>query len=246
MPMPIKKKTSTNVLAKSVAKRAGKPAAKASVKAAVPFPAIEPGTVIAPFTLPDQTGTARTLASLLAGAHRGTKGGPLVLYCYPEADTPACTQQACELNADLAALAKLGATVAAISPDEPAKLRAFADKFKLTFPLLGDVPDSSGVPRVMKALRGFGTKNLYGKMVTGVIRSTLFIARDGTVIEHWPKTPAKGHAGRVVRALERIAAKPRQLSARDSKMFMDLVGADAEPNAALKEAANRVSRRRQL
>ena len=209
----MKKKPTHKVAGKRVARPAARLAArpKAVVKAVakgtatapVPFPAIERGTVIAPFTLPDQTGTPRTLASLLAS----TKGGPLVLYCYPEADTPACTEQACELNADLAGLAKLGATVAAISPDEPAKLRAFADKFKLRFVLLGDVPGASGVPRVMKALRGFGTKNLYGKMVTGVIRSTLFIASDGTVIEHWPKTPAKGHAGRVMKALERMRSK---------------------------------------
>jgi len=209
----MKTKPTTKVAGKRVVKPAAKLAAKpktvvkavakGTATAPVPLPAIEPGTVIAPFTLPDQTGTPRTLASLLAG----TKGGPLVLYCYPEADTPACTEQACELNADLAGLATLGATVAAISPDAPAKLRAFADKFKLTFPLLGDVPGANGVPRVMKSLRGFGTKNLYGKMVTGVIRSTLFIASDGTVIEHWRKTPAKGHAGRVMKALARMRSK---------------------------------------
>ncbi len=191
----IREKTGKKVVVRKVdaaAKRKPARSKKSAPKAGLPV-----GSAAPDFTLPDHDGRPTTLASLL----RATRGGPLVLYFYPEADTPACTMQACELSDLLPQLGKLGVAVAAISPDQPAELRAFRDKFKLGFPLLGDSAGVDGVPNVMAAYGAYGQKNMYGRMVTGVIRSTILIGADGKVVQHWPVVRATGHAAKVMEAV---------------------------------------------
>ncbi len=124
------------------------------------------------FTLPDQNDAKVTLSKL--------KGRKVLVYFYPKADTPGCTTQACALR-DIAG--QVGDTVIiGISPDKPAKLKKFDDKYGLGFTLLGDedhaIAEKYGV-WVMK-------KN-YGKEYMGVQRSAFLIDEDGKVAKAWPK-----------------------------------------------------------
>ena len=97
-----------------------------------------------------------------------------MLYAYPAAMTPGCTKQACDFRDSLASLQAAGYEVVGISPDKPAKLAKFRERDALTFPLVSD-PDKS----VLMAYGAYGEKQLYGKTVTGVIRSTFVIDDDG-------------------------------------------------------------------
>ncbi|MGQ0627077.1 MAG: peroxiredoxin [Phycisphaerales bacterium] len=168
-------------------------------RAAAPQPAaLTPGSPAPTFTLLDQHGTPRTLKSLLPRA----PGGLLLLTFYPEIKTPACSRQVCELNAHQPHLAARGVALAGMSPDDPALIAAFAAANGVAFPLLSAPRDATGVPLVMAAYGAFGEKNLYGRTVTGVRRSSVLIARDGLIAHHWPVVRATGHAERFVRFMQ--------------------------------------------
>lgn len=119
-------------------------------------------------------------------------GSWLVVYFYPEDDSPACTMQACDFSSQLAAFASLEAHVVGISPDSADSHAAFRKQHAITIDLLSD-PDK----KVMIAYQAYGEKLLYGKTVTGVIRSTVLIDPKGRIAFHWPNIRAKGHADRV-------------------------------------------------
>jgi thioredoxin-dependent peroxiredoxin len=108
-----------------------------------------PGTAAPDFSLPDQTGTVRTLADF--------SGRWLVLYFYPRDDTPGCTKQACAFRDDIAALRAAGAQVVGVSVDGVESHAAFARKHGLPFPLLadteGDVAAAYGSLRKLGPLR---------------------------------------------------------------------------------------------
>jgi peroxiredoxin Q/BCP len=154
---------------------------------------MEPGQTFPHFELPDQDGKARTLSDLAGSAG-------LVLYAYPKDDTPGCTVEAQDFRDLLGELDDLGFAVAGLSPDGGTSHCQFIDKYGLTFPLLSD-PDRS----FMATIGAFGEKTSYGKTVQGVIRSTIAVAPDGTVIDAWHNVRAKGHAGRVLEALRKRA-----------------------------------------
>ena len=97
----------------------------------------------------------------------------MVLYVYPAAMTPGCTTQACDFRDSLDALNAAGVSVVGISPDKPEKLAKFRERDSLTFPLVADTDRA-----VLTAYGAFGEKKLYGKTVTGVIRSTFVIDVD--------------------------------------------------------------------
>jgi len=157
-----------------------------------------PGEPFPPFRLRDQTGRARTLADL--------RGAPAVIYFYPEADTPVCTGQACGIRDVHAALARLGARVFAVSPDEPAALAAFAAKFDLPFTLLSDPPARAGEdPPLMTSIGVWGEKRMYGNLVRGVIRTTFVLDSAGVIVHRWPNVRTPGHGERVLRAVEALA-----------------------------------------
>ena len=140
------------------------------------------------FSLPDQAGKQVSLQDL--------RGRWVVLYFYPKDDTPGCTVEACEFTAALPAFRGLDAIVYGCSADGAAAHTKFIAKHKLGIGLLTDADK-----KVMQAYGAYGKKLMYGKEVEGVIRSTVLIAPDGVVAQHWPKVTADGHAEAVRAAL---------------------------------------------
>jgi len=128
------------------------------------------------------------------------RGKPAVLYFYPAALTPGCTTQACDFRDNLNVLRDAGLTVVGLSPDQPAKLRKFREMHDLPFTLLSD-PDH----RVLEAYGAWGEKKLYGKTVTGVIRSTVVVDAHGRVEHAFYNVKATGHVAKLLRDLK-IAA----------------------------------------
>ena len=129
---------------------------------------IKRGDRVADFELPDQTGTARSLTSLLAG-------GPVVLFFYPAAMTPGCTKEACHFRDLAAEFAAVGATRVGISADAVAKQAKFAEQQNFDYPLLSD---SDGT-----VATAFGVKRgLLGKLMP-VKRTTFVIDTDRTVLD---------------------------------------------------------------
>jgi peroxiredoxin Q/BCP len=125
------------------------------------------------------------------------RGGRVVLYFYPAALTPGCTTQACDFRDNLAVLRGAETAVVGISPDSPAKLREFREKHGLPFPLLSD-PEHS----VLTSYGAWGEKKLYGKTVTGVIRSTVVIDGRGDVEQAFYNVKATGHVAKLLRDLK--------------------------------------------
>ena len=129
---------------------------------------LAPGDPAPDFTLSDADGHPVALSSF--------RGQRVIVYFYPAAMTPGCTKEACDFRDNLAELNGAGIDVVGISPDKPEKLAKFRDAEKLTFPLLSD-PDRT----VLTAYGAYGEKQLYGKTVTGVIRSTFLIDEKGKI-----------------------------------------------------------------
>jgi thioredoxin-dependent peroxiredoxin len=146
------------------------------------------GDLAPDFALPDADGREVTL-----GAYRGRR---VVLYFYPAASTPGCTTQACDFRDNLTDFADAGLDVVGISPDGPGALAKFRDEQSLTFPLLSD-PDKA----TLSAYGAWGEKSMYGKTVTGVIRSTVVVGADGTVEAAFYNVRAKGHVDKLRREL---------------------------------------------
>ena len=152
------------------------------------MPQLTAGSPAPDFTLTAADGSKVTLSDL--------RGRHVIVYFYPAAMTPGCTKQACDFRDSLAPLAASGYAVLGISPDQPAKLARFVERDQLTFPLLSD-PDKE----VMQAWGAWGEKTLYGKKVTGVIRSTIVIDPDGVVQLAKYNVKATGHVASLRKAL---------------------------------------------
>ena len=151
---------------------------------------LEEGKKAPAFKLQDAEGKPVSLADYA--------GKDLVLYFYPRDDTPGCTKEACGFRDEWAELRKRGVAVVGVSPDSGASHQEFAAKYKLPFTLLSD-PDK----KVMKDYGAWGEKLLYGKKTTGVIRSTVWIGKDGKVKKHWARVPkAEEHPEKVLEALK--------------------------------------------
>ncbi|HVB51846.1 MAG TPA: thioredoxin-dependent thiol peroxidase [Acidimicrobiales bacterium] len=140
------------------------------------------------FTLRDQNGDKVALKDFA--------GQRLVLYFYPADDTPGCTTEACQFNDEFAAFSKLGVLVFGVSPDGAEKHVAFRKNYGLKFPLLSD-PEKT----VMAKYGAYGEKMLYGKTVTGVIRSTFVIGPTGIIERAFYGVKTDGHAARVLATL---------------------------------------------
>ncbi len=157
---------------------------------------LEAGDAAPDFTLPDDTGTDVTLGDL--------RGRKVIVYFYPAAMTPGCTKQACDFSESLDSLTADGYTVLGISPDKPEKLAKFREKEGLTLTLLSDADRS-----VMQAWGAFGEKKLYGKVVEGVIRSTIVVDEEGAVSHAWYNVKATGHVAKLRRDLGLDAGESR-------------------------------------
>jgi thioredoxin-dependent peroxiredoxin len=125
------------------------------------------------------------------------RGERVIVYFYPAALTPGCTKQACDFRDNLSVLQRAGTAVVGISPDPPAKLRKFREEHALTFPILSD-PEH----RVLEAYGAWGEKSLYGKTVTGVIRSTVVVDASGRVEHAFYNVKATGHVAKLLRDLK--------------------------------------------
>jgi len=143
--------------------------------------------------LEDQDGESVRLSSL--------RGSPVVLYFYPKADTPGCTTQACGIRDRRADYDAAGAVVLGVSPDEPSKLRKFANKYGLDFTLLADIGH--------KVADEYGTwveKSMYGRKYWGNARATFVIDPDGKIATVLPKVSPKTHDDEVLAALDHLTA----------------------------------------
>jgi peroxiredoxin Q/BCP len=149
---------------------------------------LAPGDPAPPFRLPDADGNEVSLGDFA--------GRRLVLYAYPAASTPGCTKQACDFRDSLASLQAQGYDVVGLSPDPVAKLARFRDAEALTFPLLSDPAKD-----VLTAYGAYGEKQLYGKTVVGVIRSTFVIDPEGRVEHAAYAVKATGHVAKLRRDL---------------------------------------------
>lgn len=145
---------------------------------------LEPGEEAPDFTLPTDDGGTLSLSDL--------RGKRVVLYAYPAAMTPGCTTQACDFRDSLDALHAAGITVVGISPDQRAQLAQFREREGLTYPLVGDPTKET-----LTAYGAYGEKNLYGKTVVGVIRSTFVIDPAGRIERAMYGVKAKGHVAKL-------------------------------------------------
>jgi thioredoxin-dependent peroxiredoxin len=141
------------------------------------------------FTLPDADGKPVSLSEF--------RGRRVIVYFYPAASTPGCTTEACDFRDSLADLNDAGFAVLGISPDKPAKLAKFRDAEGLTFPLLGDEDRA-----VLTAWGAFGEKQMYGKTVTGVIRSTFVVDPEGKIEQALYNLRATGHVAKLRRDMK--------------------------------------------
>lgn len=149
---------------------------------------LEPETAAPPFTLPDADGNPVSLSDFA--------GRRVIVYVYPAAMTPGCTKQACDFRDSLQSLAAAGYAVLGLSPDPPQKLARFRERDALNFPLLSDPGKQT-----LEAYGAYGEKKLYGKVVTGVIRSTFVIDGDGRVALAQYNVKATGHVAKLRRDL---------------------------------------------
>ncbi len=152
------------------------------------MPQLAVGDVAPDFTLPSADGTKIRLADL--------RGRSVVIFFFPAAMTPGCTLEAQDFEVLHPELETAGYEVVGISPDKPERLAAFAEASGLTYPLGSDVDKT-----VLLAYGAYGEKKLYGKVVEGVIRSTVVVGPDGTVNLAQYNVKATGHVGRLRREL---------------------------------------------
>ena len=149
---------------------------------------LEPGDPAPDFALTDADGNTVKLKD-----YRKRK---VVVYFYPAAMTPGCTKQACDFRDSLDSLAAAGYAVLGVSPDKPEKLAKFRDRDSITFPLLSD-PDRA----TLEAYGAYGEKTMYGKKVTGVIRSTFVVDEKGRIEKAQYNVRATGHVAKLRRDL---------------------------------------------
>ena len=152
------------------------------------MPRLETGQPAPAFILNDHTGRPVSLSDFA--------GRNLIIFFYPAAMTPGCTTEACDFRDSIPRLQKAGFDVVGISPDAVERLAAFAEKESLTYPLLSDTDRT-----VLDAYGAYGEKTLYGKKVTGVIRSTIVVGPDGAVVLPKYNIKATGHVASLSKAL---------------------------------------------
>lgn len=146
------------------------------------------GTPAPDFTLPGDSGENFTLSA--------QRGKSVLLYFYPQAGTPACDDQNRTFSANSDWFAERDIVLVGISPDSVEKLAKFRADNALTPVLLSDAGHE-----VSTLYGAWGEKKNYGRTYTGLIRSTVLVAPDGTIAQIWPNIRAKGHVERLMKIL---------------------------------------------
>lgn len=141
------------------------------------------------FKAKDQNGKAVSLADF--------KGKKVILYFYPEDDTPTCTIEACNLRDNFKPLQQKGLVVLGVSPDDEKKHKKFEEKYQLPFTLLAD-PDK----KIIDKYGVWGEKNMYGRKYMGLLRTTFLIDEKGKIIKIFKKPKSKIHSEEILKALE--------------------------------------------
>ena len=154
---------------------------------------LEPGSPAPSFALLDQHGQTVRLEDF--------RGRKLLVYFYPEADTPGCTTQSCDLRDHRKQLTTLGVDVVGISPDTPDDQLAFDRKFDLGFPLLADEDHA-----VAEAWDTWREKTNFGRTYMGILRSSFLVAEDGSIEAAWYRVKPEDTVPKALAALEASAA----------------------------------------
>lgn len=141
---------------------------------------LAPGSHAPGFQLPDQNGNLVNLDQL--------RGRYVVIYFYPRAMTPGCTQQACSLRDAHHTLTERNIAVLGISPDKPKALKKFKERGNLPFTLLSDADH-----HVAELYKAWQQKSMYGKTYMGIARITYLLGPDGTILHMWPKVNTSRH-----------------------------------------------------
>jgi peroxiredoxin Q/BCP len=178
-PVAATKQAKPNAAAKTPTKVESEPASSAGLAVGSKAPA---------FSLPDETGTVVSSASLA--------GKPYVIYFYPKDDTPGCTKEACDFRDNLKAFNSAKVRVLGVSPDDPKRHAKFKEKYGLNFTLLSDVD------KKLIGAYGIWIKKLnYGREYMGVQRSTFIVDKSGKIANAWNGVRVPGHVEAVLAAL---------------------------------------------
>lgn len=149
---------------------------------------LEAGMKAPEFALPDQNGKVHTLEEY--------KGKKVILYFYPRDNTPGCTKQACGFGELYPEFSEKGAVVLGVSKDSVASHKKFEEKYGLPFTLLSDTELTC-----IQAYDVWKEKNMYGKKVMGVVRTTYLIDEKGVIVKAFSKVRAADNAGQMMKEL---------------------------------------------
>jgi len=175
-----KKASTKSAVAKAASKAKAEPAASSA--------GLTEGSKAPSFSLPDETGTVVSSASLA--------GKPYVIYFYPKDDTPGCTKETCDFRDNLKAFNNAKVRVLGVSPDDPKRHAKFKEKYGLNFTLLSDVD------KTLISAYGIWIKKLnYGREYMGVQRSTFIVDKAGKIAKAWNGVRVPGHVEAVLAAL---------------------------------------------
>lgn len=141
------------------------------------------------FSLPDETGTLRSLSEF--------RGHPVILYFYPKDDTPGCTTEACNFRDDYSHYAQAGVTILGVSPDSSKSHTKFKSKYGLPFPLLADTEH-----KVCELYKVWGQKKAMGRVYNGVFRTTYLIDAAGKIVQVFENVKPAGHSIEILAALK--------------------------------------------
>ncbi|AXA37105.1 MAG: thioredoxin-dependent thiol peroxidase [Candidatus Sumerlaea chitinivorans] len=154
---------------------------------------VQEGAIAPDFTLLASNGKNVSLSDF--------RGKWVVLYFYPKDDTSGCTREACSFRDNIKKLESLGAVVIGVSPDDLKSHDRFINKYSLPFLLLSD-PDH----KVAELYGVWKEKNMYGRKIMGIQRSTFLIAPDGRLHKAWRKVKVDTHVDEVLDELKLVAA----------------------------------------
>ncbi len=143
------------------------------------------------FSLPDQEGVVRSLADFA--------GSWLIFYFYPKDDTPGCTKEACNFRDNTTEFQKRGTVIVGVSKDSVASHKKFAEKYRLSFPLLSDEK-----LEVIKAYDAWGEKKFMGRTFAGVLRNTYLINPHGEIVKIYEKVNPLVHAHEILRDIDTL------------------------------------------